>query len=357
MLLHEFMLAHRTEILELCERRSMDRQKSERTVVCAADLFEEIASFLQSAFGSQSVLNPCDARAELGASETLVGASAAVVRVRIAINRLSKRSRAPVLVTGEFGTGKRHCARLLHNETYPDGEFFELGGVEELPKLEQRMGALRVRASGEAGLTVYVHELCELPGPIQLQLGKLLTEQGTQLRLVASSSRNLTQAVREGLLRPELAFRFPTELALPPLRERLDDLPALVSHFAERCAATRGGVATQLAESAWSCLEEHSWPGNLTELRNLIDRLNQDFGPRPVQAVDLPELAQGPLITSVQLPRTGINLAEVERTLVIQALEMAGNNQTRAASLLGLSRDQLRYRLAKFEISASTSRR
>jgi DNA-binding NtrC family response regulator len=281
-----------------------------------------------------------------------------MLRTRIAIDQLSRRSRAPVLLVGEFGTGKRHCARALHAATFPEGEFFELHDAKQLGELERRMAGLRKLASSQSavGLTVYVHELADLPAPIQVHLSKLLSEQGLHFRLIASSSRPLAQAAREGLVRSELAFRFPNQLLLPPLRERTADIPELARHFSELSASRRGSLPTRFGESALERLQEHDWAGNLAELETLVERLSQSFGPVLLEAPDLPALDERPSGVDFHLPATGIDFAQLERELITQALALAGNNQTRAASLLGLTRDQLRYRLAKFEIPAASGR-
>jgi DNA-binding NtrC family response regulator len=261
-----------------------------------------------------------------------------------------------VLLVGEFGSGKQHCARVLHAATFPDGEFFELS-VERTADLEQRISSLRRVASADAvaGLTVYVPELGEVPAPLQLRLSKWLSEQGLHFRLIAASSRTLAQATREGRVRAELAFRFPNQLELPPLRERLEDIADLAQHFAEVAGARRGAWPTRLGQSALDRMREYSWPGNLAELSNVIEQLTQNYGPALVEADDLPQLDERPSGVDFHLPVNGIDFAELERQLLTQALVMAGNNQTRAASLLGLSRDQLRYRLVKFDISARSA--
>jgi DNA-binding NtrC family response regulator len=111
----------------------------------------------------------------------------------------------------------------------------------------------------------------------------------------------------------------------------------------------------QFGQSALERMRDYAWPGNLTELSNLIERLPQNHGATPIEADDLPELDDRPSGVNFHLPASGIDFAELERELLTQALVMAGNNQTRAASLLGLSRDQLRYRLAKFDIAPNSA--
>jgi len=360
MLLHQFVAAHRREILDACSEAARGENGAEQMARYAALFFDEMLRFLES----KNAEVPAEPRShreytsepfrfELGA---LIGASEQMRRTRRAIDQLARRSRAAVLLVGEFGTGKQHCARALHAATFPEGEFFELS-VERTEELELRINSLRRVASADAiaGLTVYVPELSELPAPLQLKLSKWLSEQGLHFRLVVASSRALAQAAREGRVRAELAFRFPNQLELPPLRDRLEDLPELAQHFAELAASRRGSWPTRLGQSALERMRDYAWPGNLVELSNVIEQLSQNYGPALVEADDLPQLDERPSGVNFHLPVNGIDFAELERELLTQALVMAGNNQTRAASLLGLSRDQLRYRLVKFDISANSA--
>ena len=191
------------------------------------------------------------------------------------------------------------------------------------------------------------------PARISARVISSLTGQCAPQARKLSSSRALAQAAREGLVRSELAFRFPNQVELPPLRERLEDLAELSSHFAALAASRRGTSPTLLGQSALDRMRDYTWPGNLAELANVMEQLTESFGPALVEADDLPQLDERPSGFHFHLPANGIDFAELERELLRQALAMASNNQTRAASLLGLSRDQLRYRLAKFEISTN----
>jgi len=363
MLLHQIVAAHRSEILEACNKVVAPEVGGEQTARYASALFDEIVHFLEAAKAEEpdaSGLEPAPAgeRVELAKLDTnvLLGACAQMRRIRTTVEQLARRSRTAVLLVGEFGTGKRQCARALHAATFPEGEFFELS-VDRSAELESRINALRSLASAPAavGLTVYVHELAGMPASMQLKLSSLLSEQGLNFRLVVSSSRALAQAAREGLVRSELAFRFPNQLELPPLRERLQDLAELSNHFASLAASRRGSAPTLLGQSALDRMRDYTWPGNLAELANVMEQLTESYGPTLIEADDLPQLDERPSGFHFHLPANGIDFAELERELLRQALVMASNNQTRAASLLGLSRDQLRYRLAKFEISTNSA--
>jgi len=354
MLLHELMVVHRDEIIAACE---MELQASERTGSLARYVMQHFDSIVKVlALDSRS--GPARQGDSAPPAHELLGESSAISRVRLGIDQLSRRSRAAVMFIGEFGTGKRYAARALHASTYPDGEFFELASASHLDELERRVNALRTCTSAEstAGLTIYVHELTEAPAAIQLRLSLLLPEQALRFRVIASSSRDLVQAVREGALRSDLTFRLPNTLELPPLRERKSDIPMLTRHFAGLVAKRQGTAPTIFEDSAFERMAEHGWPGNLTELLNFVELLWQEFGPVRIGRDQLPELGERQSGAVFHLPRTGIDFAHLERDLLTQALAMAGSNQTRAASLLGLTRDQLRYRLAKFEIALPVAR-
>ena len=360
MSLHELVAAHRQQILNACREAVQEEHGAEQMARYADVFLDEVLRFLESKLDLSSIGKPTQGDDTLEAAEAsasaLIGSGAHMRRVRLALDQLARRSRAALLLVGEFGTGKRHSARALHAATFPEGEFFELT-ADRAAELEARIKALRslASASATAGMSIYVHELTELPAPLQLRLSQMLAEQGLHFRLIVSSTRALAQASREGLVRSELAFRFPNQLELPPLRDRLEDIAELAAHFARVAAARRGSSPISFGQSALERLREYPWPGNLLELSNLVDQLTQNHGSTVVEADDLPALDDRPSGVNFHLPVNGIDFAELERELLTQALAMAGNNQTRAASLLGLSRDQLRYRLAKFDIPPSSA--
>jgi len=348
------MILHRNEIIAACEVEMHSPNQTGSLAKYIIQHFDAIVTVLERDSGGASA-PPNDGDLS---SHGLLGTGAAIARVRFAIDQLSRRSRTPVLFTGEFGTGKRHSARVLHASTYPEGEFFELVSASHLDELERRVSALRSCTSPEstAGLTVYVHELTEAPTVVQRRLSQLLPEQGSRFRVVASSSRDLAQASREGSLRQDLVFRFPTTLELPPLRDRKSDLPLFTREFAAQLAKREGTASLVFEPSAFDRMAEHGWPGNLTELFNLVEHMHQLFGPVSIGRDEIPDLGERQSGVVFKLPSTGIDFAQLERELLAQALRIADGNQTRAASLLRLTRDQLRYRLAKFDIASPVAR-
>jgi len=287
-------------------------------------------------------------------AQSLLGNDPAIKRVRASIEQLARRSRIPVLFQGEVGTGKRLSARLLHAATYPDGELFELRSNDQLPLLERKLGALRVPSSVPAmgGVSVFVNELSDASKAVQAALAKALGEHGLRLRLMASSHLPLAHACREGLLRSDLVFGFSTIVELPNLRDRLADLPALLEHFAAQGNHGRG-AALKFSAAALEALMAHAWPGNLTELSQLVQRLQGLEVRGTIEPQHLTELGHRRSGMVVNLPPSGIDLAELERDLLQQALALTDNNRSRAARLLGLTRDQIRYRMSKMELDGA----
>ena len=338
MSLRDFFTAHRDELLRAC-------QSDQDAGASIEQLAQELCELLEL---------PASSSAAISSADALVGDSPVMRQVKGSIEKLARRSRLPVLFLGELGSGKRHSARFLHSATYPDGELFELHDTEQLPVLERKLTALRTRSSALAigGLSVFVNELSEAPKPVQATLAKLLRERALPLRLMASSRIPLAHACREGSLRSDVAVGLSTTIELPNLRDRLADLRALLMHF-ESQNATRGGTPLAFSDAAFSLLAAHAWPGNLIELSQVVKRLQALGAPGAIEPHHLTELRQRPSGMVLSLPPSGVDLANLERELLRQALVRTDNNRSQAARLLGLTRDQIRYRLSKIEPSAS----
>lgn len=283
----------------------------------------------------------------------IVGASPAMVRVRIGVEQLSHRSRTPALILGQRGTGRRHCALALHAATYPNGEFFEFAAGAALAELEQRIAGLRSNPELTVGLTVYLPEIANFPSEVQRFLIELVNGPPLPCRLVASSSDGFAKLSRERKLRPDLATAFGSKLVLPPLSARTTDVAPLATHFSAQSAAREGTMPLTFSHQALEMMKRYPWPGNVAELAKLVERLRHEQGTSVVEEADLSCLLGPCSGVPFSLPATGIVFADLEKAVLTQALTMARNNQSRAASLLGMTRDQLRYRVEKFEIFAN----
>jgi transcriptional regulator with GAF, ATPase, and Fis domain len=211
---------------------------------------------------------------------------------------------------------------------------------------------------------VFLDEVGELPLDMQPKLLRVLEGHevrrvgGTKtitvdLRVVAATNRDLTEEVRQGRFRQDLYYRLNVvPITLPPLRQRAVDIPLLVNYYVDSYNTEFRKRIRRVSPAAMEQLKAYTWPGNVRELRNAVERAmllvegdeltSEDF---PVARPSAPSLNE-----AVDLPANGIDLEQLERSLVIQALERSGWNQTRAAGLLGVNRDQIRYRIEKFKL-------
>jgi two-component system NtrC family response regulator len=268
------------------------------------------------------------------ARRLLVGESAAMHAQWRAVQRLASSPSMHVLLRGEPGVGKRTFARALHLAGKQEGSFRE---VSEPKRLEEQI-------STSLPGTVYLADLAAFSEALQSKLSRLLRTARPGLRFVGSlrvSGRHVPD-VRAGLL-----DAFGVSLDVAPLRARSEDLPSLTTALLSRASAARGMPAPKLDAGTLDVLRHQHWPGNIRQLENLLQRslLLADEG-----SIDESVLSALQVLpkTGYRLPEGGVDLQELERDALTQALQRANGNRTRAASLLRLSRDQVRYRLAKF---------
>jgi Nif-specific regulatory protein len=293
-------------------------------------------------------------------------------------------SRATVLLRGESGTGKEVVARALHDHGPRAERPFVAVSCAALPEalLESELfgherGAFTGAAQARAGRfeladggTLFLDEVGELPLAAQVKLLRAIQERQFErvggrrtltvdVRLVAATNRDLEEAVRAGTFRLDLYHRLQVvEIALPALRERREDVPLLAAHFLEELA-TEHGRRLALAPDALATLAAHDWPGNVRQLRNVLERLVVAHGGGVVRAGDLEWLRVGatapPTPTPTAIPTsTSTSTATPtapEQARIEEALVRAGHVQARAARLLGMSVRQLRWRIAKYGIA------
>jgi DNA-binding NtrC family response regulator len=309
--------------------------------------------------------------------DRIVGEAPAMRELKALLGKIAASPASTVLLTGESGTGKDLAARCVHYgsdraagpfmhitcsavpEALLESELFghERGAFTDAR--QQKKGLLELADRG----TVYLDEVGEMAPALQAKLLRFLEEKAfkrvggvtdirVDVRVIAATNLDLEKAVAEGRFRPDLYYRLRVlPVHLPPLRERREDVPLLVKFmvdgFNREFRKGVRGVSSQGMER----LAAHGWPGNVRELKNAVERAmllseREVLGPE-----DFAWLGPGPEITgSFRLPPQGIDFAALERDLVTQALERSGGNQTQAAALLGMSRDQIRYRIEKFDL-------
>jgi formate hydrogenlyase transcriptional activator len=303
--------------------------------------------------------------------EQVIGDSAAVVSVLEKIKRVAPTD-ANVLIEGETGTGKELIARAVHNLSFRRGHSFvrlncaaipldllesELFGHEKgafTGAISQRIGRFELADKG----TLFLDEVGDMPPALQPKLLRVLQEQeferlgGTRthrvdVRLVAATNRNLLEMMERGEFREDLYYRlnvFP--VLLPPLRERREDIPALVQHFVEVFGRRMGRPIEHIPQQTMSALSSYEWPGNIRELQNLIERaviLSKD------------SVLRNPLRTTSRQatfdPAT--TLRGAERELILRTLETVGwviGGATGAAAKLGLKRTTLINKMQRLGI-------
>jgi len=289
-----------------------------------------------------------------------------------------------VLITGETGTGKELFARAIHFDGARRNNAFvevncaslpaqlvesELFGYERGAFTDAKGRKLGLVEAADGG-TLFLDEIGEIGHDVQVKLLRLLEDRrmrrlgsvrdrAVDVRVVAATNRNMEEHVQSGAFRSDLYFRLRVvELNVPPLRERGDDVLLLTDRFLDHHARRYGKDGLRINEEARAIMRSYSWPGNVRELRNVIENAvllseGELIGPAGLSLS--PTLAAGNKDSSTRtfpppLPIEGIRLEDVERDLVRQALERESWNVTRAARLLGLSRDTLRYRIDKYQL-------
>jgi two-component system response regulator AtoC len=322
--------------------------------------------------------------------QVLVGQSPAFLEAVRTMEKVAASGATTVLLQGESGTGKDLFARALHDRSSRCEEPFVAVNCAALPDtlLETELfgherGAFTDARTMKRGMfeladrgTLYLDEVGELKLPLQAKLLRVLEELAfrrvggvhdirVDVRVVAASNRDLARAVEEGQFRADLFYRLGVvQICLPPLRERREDVPLLVEHFVGLLGRRLRRPIKGVTPEAMAALCQYDWPGNARELRNVLERaliledqevLTTRYLPSSASrgAPAGPVRAQGrPGATGFVLPPEGVSLERVEEDLVRQAMQLADGNQTRAARLLDISRDALRYKLKKFGIPA-----
>ena len=310
--------------------------------------------------------------------ERLVGESEAMVGVRAMLRKVAISPASTVLLTGESGTGKDLAAKVIHYASDRAARPFMNITCSALPEalLESELfgherGAFTGADRQKRGLletadggTVFLDEIGEMMPMLQAKLLRFLEERAfkrvggavdirVQVRVIAATNRDLEDEVKRGRFREDLFYRLNVmPIVMPALRQRSDDIPRLIAYYVDSYNTEFRKRIRRVAPSAMDRLKAYPWPGNVRELRNAVERamLLAEGDELTLDHFPVVEKRTGDLNESVELPASGIDLEQLERSLVIQALQRSGWNQTRAAALLGVNRDQIRYRIEKFKL-------
>lgn len=278
---------------------------------------------------------------------TAIAVSESMQRFSESLARLSRVPRANVIILGERGSGRHHAVRLLHEATFPEGQLICVDATTPTSALVQ----MRNRTWPAAGTTIYFHELSELSREGQEAVKSLwaqLQDTAEPIRLVASRSSPSGRASQNAEQLPGLAYCFPSELSIPALRDRRAGIPALLELASNRAAAIHGLDARFFEQPEIDRLTNADWPGNVQELFAFVERACLLSTGDALLVHESPATASLP--PAFVLPPEGVVLSQVEHDLTVQALTRSAGNQTQAARLLGLTRDQLRYRMKKMDL-------
>jgi Nif-specific regulatory protein len=304
----------------------------------------------------------------------IIGNSAALRQVTDMVNRVAG-SNATVLLLGETGTGKELAARQIHGASPRNDKPFIAINCAALPEtlLESELfghekGAFTGAHADKMGRfelahggTLFLDEIGDISLSTQIKLLRVLQEKefvrvggtrtiSTDVRIIAATNRDLRQAMEKGGFREDLYYRlnvFP--INMPPLRQRREDIPLLVEHFVALASGDLGCPRPGVGDEAMALLASYNWPGNIRELQNVVERAVLLADGAALASAHLPKEIVGE--GAAQPPdKSESSLWGYEKALIVKALRENNWNQSKAARILGISRDNLRYRVKKFEI-------
>jgi len=314
--------------------------------------------------------------------DSIIGVSDHIRSVKQLVRKVAVSEASTILVQGESGTGKELVAKALHYESNRSRQPFMILNCAAIPEqlLESELfgherGAFTDAKAMKKGLfeladggSIFFDEISEMAINLQAKLLRVLEDQTfrriggikdiqVDVRVICASNRDVETIAAEGKFREDLFYRLSViPITIAPLRERRDDIAVLIDHFVDFYNARFTKSALGFTEESRAALEAYDWPGNVRELRNAVERamILQDEG---LLTLDLLPLrisefkADGRLTTSsgtFSIPEAGIDLYDVEKRLIQQALNRAGGNQSKASRLLSITRDTLRYKMKKY---------
>ncbi|NOY58045.1 MAG: sigma-54-dependent Fis family transcriptional regulator [Calditrichaeota bacterium] len=316
--------------------------------------------------------------------DQVIGKSRAIGQIISLSRRIARSEASTILLLGESGTGKDLLAKVIHNESNRRGKPFVTINCASLPEtlLESELfgyekGAFTDAKRQKKGLfeianggAVYLDEIGEINVSLQVKLLGIIENKITRrlggtnnrhvdVRIIAATNKNLEESIIEKTFREDLYYRLKVfTITLPTLRERKEDIPLLIRHFINFFNVQFKKNIKTISADAEKLLIKYDWPGNVREMRNVIERAIILETSENIRAESLPgeirnnnaPRAEGKSLYDLVIPETGIVLHEIEKSIIKQALEKTNFNQTRAAQLLGVSRDSLRYKKKKYHL-------
>lgn len=342
------------------------------------------SAFLQAVETALALNRKEDSRSEVRNPlhfDKIIGRSPALLDVLKTIGRVA-RTNASVLITGESGTGKELIAEAVHaNSPRAKGAFVKvnLGGISqslfESEMFGHKKGAFTDATADRTGRfelankgTIFLDEIGDLDLNCQVKLLRVLQDQTFEVlgdsrprkadvRVVSATNRDLRQRVRERAFREDLFYRINLiTVHLPALRERKEDIPLLARHFADKQSELNGLPRVELASDALEFLKRLPYPGNIRELKNLVERTMLVSGKEVLTAHDFDEQYLCPDEPAHSGIHPGMTLEEIERRTILQTLDKCHNNLSQVASQLGISRAALYRRLEKYDITVNERR-
>lgn len=339
-----------------------------------AALLQRIETVLQLSAPSENLSQGQD---EAFDRSRIIGRSSGLTDVLNTVARIAKTN-ASVLITGESGTGKELIAEAVHLNSRRAKQPFvkvNLGGISqnlfESEMFGHKKGAFTDASSDRIGRfemankgTIFLDEIGELSPSCQVKLLRVLQDQTfevlgdsrprkTDIRVVSATNADLHKMVAERLFREDLFYRINLiTVKLPALRERREDIPLLVRHFADRQAAANGLPRAEFSADAMQLLSRLPFPGNIRELKNLVERTILMSGKKRIDAADIDaQHIRRDDTVAASSSLAGMTLDEVERQTILQALERHKGNLSQVATALGISRAALYRRLEKYNIT------
>lgn len=316
--------------------------------------------------------------------EHVMGKSAPMRQIIQLSKKIARSEASTILLLGESGTGKDLLAKVIHNESNRSAKPFVTINCATLPEnlLESELfgyekGAFTDARQQKKGLfeiadggTIFLDEIGEITISMQAKLLGLIenktirrlggtTDHYVDVRIIAATNKDLNKSIKDNSFREDLYYRLKVfQMTLPPLRERKEDIPLLIRHFILQFNIQFRKDIKGISPEAEELLIEYEWPGNVRELRNVIERaiiletndtIQVESLPGEIRK-DQPAVSQSVSPYHIVIPNGGIKFSEIEKNIIKQALIKANYNQTKAAKLIGVSRDSLRYKKKKYRL-------